>query len=68
MSIGPTIVDELREITPPNSELLELADRHPAPQAWYDEPALDVPPRRSEQVTVTIKQGGYRPPEINVED
>ncbi len=33
-----------------------------------DEPALDVPPRRSEQVEVTITQGGYRPPEINVEE
>lgn len=29
--------EELRQITPPNSELLELADRFPAPDDWYDE-------------------------------
>lgn len=28
---------ELRRITPPNTELLKLADRYPAPQEWYDE-------------------------------
>lgn len=28
---------ELKQITPPNSELLELADRFPAPDDWYDE-------------------------------
>jgi len=29
--------EELRQLTPPNSELLELADRFPAPDSWYDE-------------------------------
>lgn len=28
---------ELRSITPTNAELLQLADRFPAPQEWYDE-------------------------------
>ena len=28
---------ELAKITPTNAELLLLADRFPAPQAWYDE-------------------------------
>ena len=28
---------ELERITPPNAELLKLADRFPAPQEWYDE-------------------------------
>jgi hypothetical protein len=28
---------ELKRITPPNAELLKLADRFPAPQEWYDE-------------------------------
>ncbi len=28
---------ELERITPPNAELLKLADRCPAPQEWYDE-------------------------------
>lgn len=28
---------ELAEITPRNADLLRIADRHPAPQAWYDE-------------------------------
>ena len=28
---------ELERITPPNRDLLELADRFPAPQEWYDE-------------------------------
>lgn len=28
---------ELKRITPPNADLLELADRFPAPQEWYDE-------------------------------
>ena len=32
---------ELERITPPNAELLELADRFPAPQEWYDESWLD---------------------------
>jgi hypothetical protein len=31
------IAEELRQITPPNVELLKLADRFPAPQEWYDE-------------------------------
>ena len=29
--------EELKRITPPNAELLKLADRFPAPQEWYDE-------------------------------
>jgi hypothetical protein len=29
--------EELKRITPPNEELLKLADRFPAPQEWYDE-------------------------------
>jgi hypothetical protein len=28
---------ELAKITPPNSELLKLADRFPAPPEWYEE-------------------------------
>jgi len=28
---------ELEKITPRNSDLLAMADRLPAPQAWYDE-------------------------------
>jgi hypothetical protein len=28
---------ELKKITPPNSELLKLAERFPAPPEWYDE-------------------------------
>lgn len=28
---------ELAKITPRNADLLRLADRFPAPQAWYDE-------------------------------
>lgn len=28
---------ELKKITPPNVELLKLADRHTAPQEWHDE-------------------------------
>ncbi len=27
----------LKQLTPPNSELLELAEQHPAPQEWWDE-------------------------------
>lgn len=27
---------ELKKTTPPNAELLELADCHPAPQEWHD--------------------------------
>ena len=30
------IVAELDRITPPNAELLRLAERFPAPQQWYD--------------------------------
>ena len=29
--------EELRAITPTNSDLLEIAARFPAPQEWYDE-------------------------------
>jgi len=28
---------ELAKITPPNADLLRIADRFPAPQTWYDE-------------------------------
>ena len=28
---------ELQILTPSNAELLELAERFPAPQEWYDE-------------------------------
>ena len=28
---------ELQRITPPNAELLKLADRNPPPQEWFDE-------------------------------
>lgn len=28
---------ELAKITPPNADLLLMAKRFPAPQAWYDE-------------------------------
>ena len=31
------VEEELKRTTPPNSELLKLADRFPAPQGWYDE-------------------------------
>lgn len=50
MTVGKKIVARLREfveeleagaelerITPPNTELLKLAERNPAPQEWYDE-------------------------------
>ncbi len=37
-SMAPEVVkEELKRITPPNVELLKLADRFPAPQEWYDE-------------------------------
>lgn len=29
--------EELRQLTPPNSELLKLAQQFPAPREWYDE-------------------------------
>ena len=29
--------EQLRQLTPPNSELLKLVERFPAPQEWYDE-------------------------------
>lgn len=29
--------EEIQQITPSNAELLKLADKHPAPQEWYDE-------------------------------
>ena len=29
--------EELKQITPPNSTLLELADHFPAPDTWYTE-------------------------------
>ena len=38
--VGASFADaraELKKITPPNTELLELATRFPAPQEWYDE-------------------------------
>ena len=43
----PTIRDELRQLTPSNSELLKLAERFPAPQEWYDE-ASEVEPVQGE--------------------
>jgi len=35
--------EQLRQLTPPNSELLKLVERFPAPQEWYDE-ASEVEP------------------------
>ncbi|KKN49374.1 hypothetical protein LCGC14_0643500 [marine sediment metagenome] len=29
--------EQLRQLTPTNLDLLELAERFPAPQEWYDE-------------------------------
>ena len=35
--------DALKALTPSNDELLRLAEKHPAPQEWYDEePDLDA--------------------------
>jgi hypothetical protein len=31
--------EELKDITPTNEELIELAENNPAPQEWYDEDA-----------------------------
>ncbi|NQU22647.1 MAG: hypothetical protein HQ567_15330 [Candidatus Nealsonbacteria bacterium] len=33
----PAVLRELQELTPSNTELIELAKRFPAPQEWYDE-------------------------------
>ena len=33
---------ELQRITPPNAELLKLADRNPPPQEWFDEEGEDL--------------------------
>ncbi len=37
--MGATAVSDadLEQLTPSNVELLELAERYPAPQEWYDE-------------------------------
>ena len=35
------VVSEVEFITPPNEELLKLAEKHPAPQEWYDEDEYD---------------------------
>ena len=34
--------EELKRITPPNAELLKLADRNPPPQEWFDEEGEDL--------------------------
>lgn len=37
VQVGSDIHAELADITPPNSELLKLAEQFPAPEEWYDE-------------------------------
>ena len=34
---GEEATAELKKLTPSNTKLLKLAEKHPAPQEWYDE-------------------------------
>ncbi len=51
---------ELKRITPPNAELLKLAERFPAPQEWYDEEQEELGLRGRQKRTPQYPERFYR--------